>query len=144
MPNFGTIIGKNSPANGRCTKSLCSVLSIYALFARLISRTFSVNEQYFFLTTNQSTVLSVMAYQPSEQDKYLINSVSNLIRYKFNSLFFCRETKKYLLIIILNFLLQSTGVSSVMLRIVLYVITIETSVDLYASALMEACTNIYV
>jgi len=38
-----------------------------ALFAWLISRTFSTNEQYFSLTTNQPTVLSVMAYQPSEQ-----------------------------------------------------------------------------
>ena len=32
-----------------------------------ISRTFSANEQYFSLTTNQPTVLSAMAYQPSEQ-----------------------------------------------------------------------------
>ena len=38
-----------------------------ALFAWLISRTFSANEQYFPLTTNQPTVLSAMAYQPSEQ-----------------------------------------------------------------------------
>ena len=38
-----------------------------ALFAWLISRTFSANEQYFSLTTNQSTVLSAMTYQPSEQ-----------------------------------------------------------------------------
>jgi len=37
------------------------------LFAWLISRTFSVNEQYFSLTTNQPTVLSAMAYQPSGQ-----------------------------------------------------------------------------
>ena len=37
------------------------------LFAWLISRILSANEQYFSLTTNQSTVLSVMAYQPSEQ-----------------------------------------------------------------------------
>ena len=33
------------------------------------NRTFSANEQYFSLTTNQPTVLSVMAYQPSERDK---------------------------------------------------------------------------
>ena len=36
------------------------------LFA--ISHIFSVNEQYFSLTINQLTVLSDMAYQPSEQD----------------------------------------------------------------------------
>ena len=40
------------------------------LFTWLISRTFSANEQYFSLTTNQSTVLSAMAYQPSEQDTH--------------------------------------------------------------------------
>jgi len=39
------------------------------MFASLIIRTFSANEQYFSLTTNQSTVLSVMAYQPNEQDE---------------------------------------------------------------------------
>ena len=39
---------------------------ISALFALLISHTFSVNEQYFSLTTNQPTVFSDMAYQPSE------------------------------------------------------------------------------
>ena len=38
---------------------------------KLISRTFLANEQYFSLTTNQSTVLSVIAYQPSERGKYL-------------------------------------------------------------------------
>jgi len=38
-----------------------------ALFVWLISRTFSVNEQYFSFTTNQPTILSGMAYQPSEQ-----------------------------------------------------------------------------
>jgi hypothetical protein len=37
------------------------------LFAWLISRTFSANEQCFSLTTNQQTVLSAMAFQPSEQ-----------------------------------------------------------------------------
>ena len=36
-------------------------------FAWLISPTFSVNVQYFSLTINQPTVLSVMAYQPNEQ-----------------------------------------------------------------------------
>ena len=41
----------------------------YALFAWLISRTFSANEHYFSLTANQPTVLSAMAYQPSEHDK---------------------------------------------------------------------------
>ena len=38
----------------------------FVLFASLISRTFSTNEQYFSLTTNQPTVFSVMSYQPSE------------------------------------------------------------------------------
>ena len=43
-------------------------LHIYiALFAWLISRIFLANEQYFSLTINQPTVLSTMAYQPSEQ-----------------------------------------------------------------------------
>ena len=41
--------------------------TLYAMFAWLISRTFSANEQYFSLVTNQSTVLLAMAYQPSEQ-----------------------------------------------------------------------------
>jgi len=40
---------------------------LFIWFAWLISRTFSANEQYFSLTINQPTVLSVMAYQPSEQ-----------------------------------------------------------------------------
>ena len=39
----------------------------FALFAWLIGRTFSANEQYFSLITNQPTVLSAMAYQPNEQ-----------------------------------------------------------------------------
>jgi len=39
------------------------------MFASLIIRTFSANEQYFSLTINQSTVLSVMAYQSNEQDE---------------------------------------------------------------------------
>jgi len=34
----------------------------------IISRTFSANEHYFSITTNQPIVLSAMAYQPSEQD----------------------------------------------------------------------------
>ena len=38
-----------------------------ALFAWLISRIFSANEHYFSLTTNQSTILSAMAYQPNEE-----------------------------------------------------------------------------
>ena len=42
-------------------------MTAYALFVWLISRTFLANEQYFSLTINQSTVLSVMAYHPSEQ-----------------------------------------------------------------------------
>ena len=52
-----------------------------SLFAWLISRTFSANEQYFSLTTNQQTILSAMAYQPSEQgisiDTKRINGVRN-------------------------------------------------------------------
>ena len=39
------------------------------MFAWLISCTFSADEQYFSLTTNQLKVLSAMAYQPNEQDK---------------------------------------------------------------------------
>ena len=35
--------------------------------AWLISRTFSANEQYFSLTTNQPTILSTMAYQQGHQ-----------------------------------------------------------------------------
>jgi len=42
----------------------------HALFAWLISRTFSANEQYFSLTTNQPIVPSAMTYQPSEQGKH--------------------------------------------------------------------------
>ena len=37
------------------------------LFAWLISRIFLANEHYFFQTKNQLIVLSVIAYQPSEQ-----------------------------------------------------------------------------
>ena len=37
-----------------------------ALFVWLISRTFSANEHYFCLTTNQPTVFSAMTYQPNE------------------------------------------------------------------------------
>ena len=40
-----------------------------APFVWFISRIFSINEQYFSLTTNQPTVLSAMSYQPSEQGK---------------------------------------------------------------------------
>jgi len=43
----------------------------FALFVWLISRTFSANEQYFSLTTNQLTKLSAMAYQPSKQGNLL-------------------------------------------------------------------------
>jgi len=42
-------------------------LAFSALFAWLISRTVSANEQYFSLSINQPTLLSAMAYQPSEQ-----------------------------------------------------------------------------
>jgi len=44
-------------------------MALSALFAWLISRTFSANEHYFSLITNQPTVPSAMAYQPSEQGK---------------------------------------------------------------------------
>jgi len=47
----------------------------FALFA-FISRTFSASEQYFSLTTNQPTVLSAMTYQPSEQGKDVVVSIS--------------------------------------------------------------------
>ena len=40
------------------------------LFARLISRIFSTNEQYFSLRINQSTILSTMTYQSSERDTW--------------------------------------------------------------------------
>ena len=50
-----------------------------ALFAWLISRIFSVNEQYFSLTTNQPIVLSAMAYQPNEQSIGLQKLVSKFV-----------------------------------------------------------------
>ena len=49
--------------------SLPATTNYRALFAWLISRTFSANEQYFSISTNQPTVLSAMVYQPSEQGK---------------------------------------------------------------------------
>jgi len=49
--------------NGNCRQTAQPTI---ALFASLISRIFSVNKQYFSLTTNQPTVLSAI-YQPSEQ-----------------------------------------------------------------------------
>ena len=45
----------------------CIRTNLFALFAYLISRTFSANEQYFSLITNQPTVLSAMPYQSNEQ-----------------------------------------------------------------------------
>ena len=45
---------------------------ICAMFAWLISRIFSANEQYFYLTINQPTVLSTMTYQ---QAKGLISHI---------------------------------------------------------------------
>ena len=58
------------------TCSCNKILDIsYALFAWL-SRTFSANEQYFSLATNQPTVLSAMTYQPSEQGKDVVVSIS--------------------------------------------------------------------
>jgi len=46
----------------------------------LISRTFSANEYYFSLTPNQSTVLSVMTYQPSEQGTHAVQSIRSTFR----------------------------------------------------------------
>ena len=43
-----------------------SIRTCKALFVWLIIRIFSVSKQYFSLTTNPPTVLSVMAYQPNE------------------------------------------------------------------------------
>jgi hypothetical protein len=49
----------------------------------LISRTFSANERCFSLTTNQRPVLSVMAFQLSEQGLALsLDMTSNTINYK--------------------------------------------------------------
>jgi len=56
-----------SPLHHRLPLEL--VLVRNALFAWLINRTFSINEQYFFLTTNQPMILLAMTYQPSEQAK---------------------------------------------------------------------------
>ena len=39
---------------------------INVMFAWLIIHTFPANEQYFSLTINQTTILLIMAYQPSE------------------------------------------------------------------------------
>ena len=55
---------------------------VFALFAWLISRTFSDNEQYFSLTTNQPTVPSAMAYQPSEQGSCRLKNISFLLKCK--------------------------------------------------------------
>jgi len=45
-----------------------TIVRIWAvLFIWLISRTFSANKQYFSFTTNQSTVLLAITYQPNEQ-----------------------------------------------------------------------------
>ena len=50
---------------------LCRTYPGFALFVWL--GTFSANEQYFSLTTNQPT--AVMAYQPSEHHKIMLLSV---------------------------------------------------------------------
>jgi len=67
----------SSKHNSRYLLSFCQYIlqrdsygSVIALFTWFISRTFLANEQYFSLTTNQPTVLSVMtylAYQPNKQ-----------------------------------------------------------------------------
>ena len=51
------------------------------MFAWFISRTFSTYEQYFSLTTNQATVLSAMAYQPSEYGKYRLEEPPKKCRF---------------------------------------------------------------
>ena len=70
IANFSTMSmsrGSNSQRQYICPDGANTPPSNHlCLFAQLISRTFSANEQYFSLTTNQSTVLSAMAYQPSE------------------------------------------------------------------------------
>ena len=55
------------------------------LFAWFISHTFSVNEHYFSLTTNQSTVFLDMAYRPSEHGniyQYLYPPLLPVVKYK--------------------------------------------------------------
>ena len=49
-------------------KLVGACIAAAALFAWLISRTFSANKHYFSLTINQPIVLSTMPSQPSEQD----------------------------------------------------------------------------
>ena len=44
----------------------------FAPLAQLISHTFSANEQYFSLTTNQPTILSAMSYEPSDTGHLLV------------------------------------------------------------------------
>jgi hypothetical protein len=44
-----------------------------ALFTCLMSRTFSANEQYFSLTTNQRTVLSPINFQRSEVGEVILS-----------------------------------------------------------------------
>ena len=48
------------------TSQECDSIPCSFGLVRLISRTFSANEQYFSLTPNQLTVLSAMAYQPNK------------------------------------------------------------------------------
>jgi len=66
------------------TQSSCIKLKAIALFVWLISRTFSANEQYFSLTTNQPTVLLAMAYQPSEQGNFPLLIISIIYQYSVN------------------------------------------------------------
>ena len=49
------------------------------MFVWFISRTFSVNEQYFYLIINQSILLSAMAYQPSEQDIKCVGHLRHMV-----------------------------------------------------------------
>ena len=64
---WGAAMSRGPRASG-CWGSLCRMINV--LFTWLISRTFSVNEQYFSLTTNQSTVFSAMSYLRSEQGNH--------------------------------------------------------------------------
>ena len=57
------------------------------LFTWLISRIFSANEQYFSLIINRSTVLSAIAYQPSEQGNKLLYMNEGSVPYTSGTIF---------------------------------------------------------
>jgi len=56
-----TIVGGHIMMHFLGHKHLQAFNNFYALFAWLISRIFSANEQYFSFTTNQPTVFSALA-----------------------------------------------------------------------------------